>query len=383
MMEVGNAAEVNRTDTSSRIPLDKIDDNPFSTRLGLLQIDDLINSFATLGQLSPIKLRISPKDPKRYEIVFGHRRVAAARKLGWSEITADVVRVSDSEMIIFTLSENLDRSNFSDYEIGLLIRKLKEQFHLTMDDIARQIGRSRSYVSEYLQLTYLFDDVDIDHSEVQRVLSQLTVRQSRILYREHDVTMRFQMAKLAISEGLGLKELERLIGHPRGVTQACNDFETPEKDSNPQWSDQEQIANLVMNVIQGVNQRDVTPFVINREPKLFSLFDDFPPLDLFDFDGATEHNIDVIRSMDQFKIDYDKLRIYIYGKFAYSTFFVTYRMLYDGKWSVGRSRVTFVFAKKNNKWFIIHEHWSPTQSEFIEQAWRIIASRKKFVDSLG
>jgi ParB family chromosome partitioning protein len=164
MMEVGNAAEVNRTDTSSRIPLDKIDDNPFSTRLGLLQIDDLINSFATLGQLSPIKLRISPKDPKRYEIVFGHRRVAAARKLGWSEITADVVRVSDSEMIIFTLSENLDRSNFSDYEIGLLIRKLKEQFHLTMDDIARQIGRSRSYVSEYLQLTYLFDDVDIDHS---------------------------------------------------------------------------------------------------------------------------------------------------------------------------------------------------------------------------
>jgi ParB family chromosome partitioning protein len=189
-----------------QISIEKLDPNPYSHRLGTPLLEELGDSLKKHGQLSPIKVRTSPLDNTRYQIVFGHRRVEAANRLGWKSIRAEIEEMRDEELAVFALTENLERSDFSDYEIGLHIQLLKEKFNYSQEAIAKLIGRSNSYVCEHLQLTELFDirALEDEREECKQVLQRLTVRQARILSREPDKVQRFRLAKFCISENLGL-----------------------------------------------------------------------------------------------------------------------------------------------------------------------------------
>jgi ParB family transcriptional regulator, chromosome partitioning protein len=67
-----------------RIALDLIEDN--LTRIDAnADVSDLLTSFSTQGQLSPIRVRPHPTKEKKYQVIFGSRRLVAARKLGWHE----------------------------------------------------------------------------------------------------------------------------------------------------------------------------------------------------------------------------------------------------------------------------------------------------------
>jgi len=67
----------------------------------------LLKSMQEQGQLQPILL--SPNPDGRHELVFGSRRLAAAKRLGWEEIWADVREVPAEEREFAELAENLFR----------------------------------------------------------------------------------------------------------------------------------------------------------------------------------------------------------------------------------------------------------------------------------
>ena len=102
------------------LPVDKIETNPYNPRSNFAGLNDLVSSLETNGQLSPIRVRVSPKGKDKYQLVFGHRRFMAAKKLDWKTIRAEVVSASEEKMAIESLIENLDRKDLSDYEKGLM-----------------------------------------------------------------------------------------------------------------------------------------------------------------------------------------------------------------------------------------------------------------------
>jgi ParB/RepB/Spo0J family partition protein len=349
------------------ILLSELDSNPFAARLSFPRMETLAGSLKNYGQLSLVKVRPNPLCDGRYQIVFGHMRVAAAKSLGWSSIMAEVSNVPDELMISFALTENLDRNNYTDYEIGLLLRKLNEEFSKSITDISILMGRSKAYVSDHIAMTHIFDDCSLDTRDKDNLLSKLSEHQARILSRIPDPTRRVNAARLAIDEKLGVKELERLLGHSRQnlIQSDSSLIERKKEISHNMIQDEEEITSMIESIIHGLSNRDLRPLQSYRSSRRFSLFDEFPPfLDLLNYDRAIEHNFNTVKQMDTFALDYSKLRINVLGEFAYATFLVTYRIRHLGKWSTGRSRVTMVLSKENSKWMSLHEHWSALEFEF-------------------
>src|SRR5579862_152454 len=137
---------------TERISIDKIDPNPYVTRISSPDIDDLIASFKIHGQLSPIMVRPSFAGFERYDLVFGQRRLLAAKALHWNDIMATVVPISNERMILNALAENQERNGFSDYEVGLILKRLREQFGKSIAEIACGVGKSPSYVSQHIAM---------------------------------------------------------------------------------------------------------------------------------------------------------------------------------------------------------------------------------------
>src|SRR5271170_1367377 len=106
------------------------------------------------GLLSPIKAR--PKNnSQKYELIFGHRRVRAAKYLKWESIPAEIEMVSDEQMLNFSLAENLSRADLSDYEKALSYHRMHMQFGKKYEEIAKISGCSKQRISNYVRMVHL------------------------------------------------------------------------------------------------------------------------------------------------------------------------------------------------------------------------------------
>lgn len=347
-------------DIIDRIEISKIDPNPLAARLEAPNESELAASLSSQGQLTPVKVRVHPKQPNRYELIYGHRRLIAAKAIGWDRISAKIVQATDEEMLTFALTENLERDNYSDYEVAIFLKRLREKFHRSIDQIARMLGKSDAYVSQHLTMASMFDHPSINATDANDILKQLSERQARILVRVPDPAERLRLAKICVSEKLGVNECERFIGHPREVVERSEGHKV-ENWRTSRINVEEQITQIVCEILEGIEKKDIRPLISHRLPDSFTLYDDFPPLDLLDYDAAIAHVSSVMKQTDEIRLSHDKLKIHIFGTFAYATFFVTYEIRYNAKWHALRSRVTFIFTRKSKDWYIIHEHWSRLQ----------------------
>lgn len=105
-------------------------------------ISDLQASMALLGQLQPIV--VSHK-----VLVFGHRRLLAAKALGWEEINAvDLANLTDEQMLSLEIEENTQRQQMSWQETAQAILRLNEQ----TDDISLRLGMPLAKIERYLDV---------------------------------------------------------------------------------------------------------------------------------------------------------------------------------------------------------------------------------------
>ncbi|MEM4727908.1 MAG: ParB/RepB/Spo0J family partition protein, partial [Candidatus Bathyarchaeia archaeon] len=94
----------------ARIPLSLIDPSPFQVRVRLDQerLRSLSESLRREGQLRPVRVR--PRG-ERYELVYGHRTLEAARMLGWESVEAVVSDATDEEVVLAQRAENRERED--------------------------------------------------------------------------------------------------------------------------------------------------------------------------------------------------------------------------------------------------------------------------------
>ena len=138
------------------VDLDRIDPSPQNRDPGSL--DDLIASVRQHGVQQPIKLR--PKGD-RLEIVYGERRLQAARKIGLTSIPATIEDLSDEEALTLRIVENACRASphpldeAESYEQLLAMKNPRGEPSHTVDSLAELVGRSAQYVYARLKLTAL------------------------------------------------------------------------------------------------------------------------------------------------------------------------------------------------------------------------------------
>ena len=129
-------------------------------------LEDLASSIRSQGVLQPILVRPLGRDT--YELVAGERRLRASRLAGLKEIPSLVREFTDQESLAIALIENLQREDLNAIEEALGYQQLQTQFGLSQDELAKQVGKSRSALANSLRLLNLSNAIqqDIQHGEL-------------------------------------------------------------------------------------------------------------------------------------------------------------------------------------------------------------------------
>jgi ParB/RepB/Spo0J family partition protein len=147
-----------------RIPVAQID---AGKNVRLDDDDGLIPSIAKWGVLQPISV-VPSATPGRVECMFGHRRLAAARRVGLETIPAlGYPRATDQSRMLMQIAENRDRQPMSILEEAIAFHDLKET-GMTTEGIARAVGVSLPTVSDKLKLLAYPDPIRmaVHHKQV-------------------------------------------------------------------------------------------------------------------------------------------------------------------------------------------------------------------------
>lgn len=199
------------------LPIELVEPNIFLTRYSEpIEIEDLAQSIQSQGQLEAIGVRPHPDKKGYYQIIYGHRRLAATKRLGRKTIRAEIKDVNDKSMLQMALIENVQRQEISDFEKGMLFLSLSEIFDLTYDEIGKMIGKSKQLVSNHVAMTRICSKNNIDaDADLLPCLQKITEAHARVLARVTDEKERIKLLKLCVKEHLCARELRALVGRPR------------------------------------------------------------------------------------------------------------------------------------------------------------------------
>lgn len=121
-------------------------------------IAEIADSFEQDDQWNPIIVR--PGRNGNYNLIAGHYRLEAAKRLGWDEIEASARDVSDVEADMLSLKTNLMRQSMSQVEEGKVLQQMIEEYDLTQKELAERVGKSPTWVNQRLKIAFdLHEDV--------------------------------------------------------------------------------------------------------------------------------------------------------------------------------------------------------------------------------
>jgi len=187
------------------IPIDDIHPGQYQPRRSIRDegIAELAASIRAQGVMQPIVLR--HRAIGGYEIIAGERRWRAAQLAGLDRIPAVVKDVSDERAVAMALIENIQREDLNPLEEALALQRLSEEFHLTQQQAADAVGKSRVAVTNLLRLLNLAPPVremlaagELEMGHARALLSLSALEQE-------------QAARLVVARGLSVRQTEALV----------------------------------------------------------------------------------------------------------------------------------------------------------------------------
>ena len=352
----------------AELPIDSIIFNELNPRFyyDQEQIAKLSASMAQSGQLVAVRVRPLGSTEK-YELLFGHRRLLAAKELGWKTIRAEITETKERQtMLEQALIENFYRADLSDYEKAVTFQKLNSDFCLTYEEIGKMVGLSKSQICGYVTMLKLFDDDYLcSHLDLKAVYFELSEHHARILSRVDDLETRKNLVLLVAKDHLTVKELTHMVAHLRswfGKERTSPIRSKSLAKKSRKWDDIQEITKLVFNEFQLSAEGDFQTFKeMHLFEKGFSMFPAFPPFERVEHsDALTKECTWFYSILPRFRWKIEDLKVNVFDRFAISTLVVRY----SPTKGTGESRKelcvrgTIVFTKCSEGWRILHEHWS-------------------------
>ncbi len=142
----------------SEVDLESIVPGPMQPRTHFdeASLESLAESIRSHGVVQPLLVR---RRGDGYELIAGERRWRAAKLAGLTRVPVVVKEVPDESLLEIALIENIQRENLNPIEEAQAYKKLIETVGLTQEALASRVGRDRSYITNYLRLLRLPDDL--------------------------------------------------------------------------------------------------------------------------------------------------------------------------------------------------------------------------------
>ena len=187
------------------LPLHKVEPNPFQPRRDFdpEELQSLADSIAVHGVVQPLTVRESGNG--YYQIIAGERRWRAARMAELREIPAVIIEADDRKTMELALIENLQRQDLNPMEEALGYQSLIEEYGLTQEETAQQVGKSRPAVANMLRLLTL-------HPDVQDLVRQekLSAGHARAIVSLKSEKLQKEAAQKISALGLSVRQAELL-----------------------------------------------------------------------------------------------------------------------------------------------------------------------------
>ena len=206
------------TSTTKEIDLEKITAGRYQPRqeFDKVKIQELADSIKKHGVLSPILVREVGLD--RFEVIAGERRVRASKIAGLKTIPSLVNQKEDQEALEAALIENLQREDLNPVEEARGYDRLKREFDLTQDEIAKATGKARSTIANSMRILSL-------SPKILDMISQGSLEKGHAkILSGLEATKSEQIAELISQKRLTVRQAEALLKPPKKTTK------TKEKD---------------------------------------------------------------------------------------------------------------------------------------------------------
>lgn len=167
------------------------------------ELKELAQSIKVNGIVQPIIVR---RKGKNYQIVAGERRWRAAQRAELKKIPAVIKEVSDEKLLELALVENIQREELTPIEEARAYKKLTEKLGLTHNMVADQVGKTRTFITNYLRLLNL-------PSTILTLVEngKLSVGHAKALLVLEDKRSQQELAKKIVAMSLSVRETEKVV----------------------------------------------------------------------------------------------------------------------------------------------------------------------------
>lgn len=189
----------------TEVDLDSIVPGPMQPRTHFdeASLASLAESIRSHGIVQPLLVR---RRENGYELIAGERRWRAAKLAGLSRVPVVVKDVPDENLLEIALIENIQRENLNPIEEAQAYKKLIENVGLTQEALASRVGRDRSYITNYLRLLRLPEDLQQLVKE-----GRLSTGHARTLLAVSHPDLQRRVARQIIEGGLSVRATEHLV----------------------------------------------------------------------------------------------------------------------------------------------------------------------------
>ena len=186
------------------VPIAQVESNSAQPRkyFDEAALAELADSIRQHGIIQPLTVRKLASG--YYQIIAGERRWRAARLAGLREVPVVVIEADDRKAAELAMIENLQREDLNPMEEAQGYQALIQQYHMTQEEAAQRVGKSRPAVANALRL------LDLDPSVQQRVMEgKLSAGHARALVPLSPALQR-KAADAVVQDGLSVRQTEAL-----------------------------------------------------------------------------------------------------------------------------------------------------------------------------
>jgi ParB family chromosome partitioning protein len=192
-------------DPQAEVAIELIEPNPYQPRKEFSdeKLAELADSIKTHGIIQPLLVR---ELQGKYQLIAGERRLRAAKLVGLPTVPIVIRELSEQSMMEIALVENLQREDLNPIEEAIAYQRLIDEFHVTQEDVAKKVGKSRPAIANTLRLLNL-------PQEVQNELANgtLTMGHARALLSLRTSEEQKQAWKQIQEQELSVRATEELI----------------------------------------------------------------------------------------------------------------------------------------------------------------------------
>lgn len=201
------------TPADSHVPISLIAPNPQQPRDNVAE-ETLIELAASIREHGIIQPLVVSQDPisGTYILIAGERRLRAARLAGLEKVPVIIRTVTDQQRLTEALIENIQRADLSPLESARGFKRLVDEFNLTHEQLASQVGKSRTSVTNTLRLLNL-------PQTVQDALSAQKISEghARALLSLPTELAQISALSTILSQELNVRQTEELVRRLSGI----------------------------------------------------------------------------------------------------------------------------------------------------------------------